>query len=165
MRTTNIVKIASVESIQLRIPFAGEDRLENGSWGGKGLPTVDSLIVKVITDTVLVGWGETFGFAGIPAAKAAIDSILAPAVVGRDAAQMDKLMLDLQRQFHIFGRSGAVIFGLSAIDIALWDIAGKLANQPVHALLGGSDTTSLRRYASLVRYSDPSLVKEHVGVR
>jgi L-alanine-DL-glutamate epimerase-like enolase superfamily enzyme len=73
------VKIAIVESIQLRIPLAGEGRLEIGSWGGKGLPTVDSLIVKVVTDTGVVGWGETFGFAGIPAAKAAIDSILAPA--------------------------------------------------------------------------------------
>ena len=156
------MKIASVESIQLRIPLAGEGRLEIGSWGGKGLPTVDSLIVKVVTDTGVVGWGETFGFAGIPAARAAIDSILAPALVGRDAALLEKLTLDLQKQFHIFGRSGAVIFGLSAIDIALWDIAGKVANQPVHALLGGTDATSLRCYASLVRYSDPALVKEHV---
>ncbi|SKD05535.1 hypothetical protein [Paraburkholderia hospita] len=113
------MKIASVESIQLRIPLAGESRLEIGSWGGKGLPTVDSLIVKVVTDTGLVGWGGTFGFAGIPAARAAIDSILAPALVGRDAALLEKLTLDLQKQFHIFGRSGAVIFGLSAIDIAL----------------------------------------------
>jgi L-alanine-DL-glutamate epimerase-like enolase superfamily enzyme len=95
------VKIASVESIQLRIPLAGEGRLEIGSWGGKGLPTVDSLIVKVVTDTGVVGWGETFGFAGIPAGKAAIDSILAPALVGRDSALLEKLILRPQRGCYL----------------------------------------------------------------
>ena len=58
--------------------------------------------------------------------------------------------------------SGGIIFGLSAIDIALWDIAGKVVNKPVHQLLGGSDATSLRCYASLVRYGDPERVKENV---
>ena len=156
------MKIASVESIQLRIPLAGDGRIDVGSWGGTGLQTVDSLIVKVTTDTGVVGWGETFGFTSIPAVKVVIDSILAPEIVGRDASQFEKLMLDLQKKFHIFGRSGAFIFGLSAIDIALWDIAGKVANQPVYQLLGGSDASSLGCYASLIRYSDPALVRENV---
>jgi L-alanine-DL-glutamate epimerase-like enolase superfamily enzyme len=55
-----------------------------------------------------------------------------------------------------------LIYGLSAIDIALWDIAGKLAKQPVHRLLGGSDTTSLPAYASLARYGDPEFVAKNV---
>jgi L-alanine-DL-glutamate epimerase-like enolase superfamily enzyme len=75
---------------------------------------------------------------------------------------LEKQMLDLQRKFHVFGRSGAFIYGLSAIDIALWDIAGKVAGQPVHQLLGGSDAVTLPAYASLIRYSDPELVRKNV---
>lgn len=71
-------------------------------------------------------------------------------------------MLDMQKKFHIFGRSGAFIYGLSAIDIALWDIAGKVAKKPVYQLLGGSAATSLSCYASLIRYSDPELVRANV---
>ncbi|MBV8401459.1 MAG: hypothetical protein JOZ17_22455, partial [Acetobacteraceae bacterium] len=132
-----------------------------GSVGWGDLQTVDSLIVSVTTDTGVVGWGETFGFTAIPAVKAVIDSILAPECVGRDATQLGKLTLDLQKKFHVFERSGAFIYGLSAIDIALWDIAGKVAKQPVHQLLGGSDATSLPCYASLIRYSDPELVRKN----
>jgi L-alanine-DL-glutamate epimerase-like enolase superfamily enzyme len=105
-------------------------------WGKAGLQTVDSLIVSVITDTGVVGWGETFGFTAIPAVNIVIDSILAPECIGRDARQLGKLSLDLQKKFHVFGRSGAFMYGLSAIDIALWDIAGRVAKQPVHQLLG-----------------------------
>ena len=103
-------------------------------WGKAGLETVDSLIVKVTTDTGVVGWGESFGFTAIPAVKVVIDSILAPEMIGRDATQLEKRMLDLQKKFHVFGRSGAFIYGLSAIDIALWDIAGRVVGQPVHQL-------------------------------
>ena len=131
--------------------------------GRGGSANVDSLIVAVTTDTGVVGWGETFGFTAVPVIKAAIDSVLAPECVGRDATQIRKLMLDLQKKFHVFGRSGALIYGLSAIDIALWDIAGKVANKPVHQLLGGSGATSLPCYASLSRYSDSGLVAENVA--
>ncbi|MFM0339390.1 mandelate racemase/muconate lactonizing enzyme family protein [Paraburkholderia fungorum] len=157
------MKIASIESIPLRIPFTAGGQSAAGAWGSAGLQTVDSLIVKVTTDTGVTGWGETFGFTAIPAVKVVIDTILAPQVIGQDATQLEKLMLDMQKKFHIFGRSGAFIYGLSAIDIALWDIAGKVANKPVYQLLGGSDAVSLPCYASLIRYSDPALVRENVG--
>ena len=157
------VKIAKIESIPLRIPFTTGGPSDAGVWGKAGLQTADSLIVSVTTDTGVVGWGESFGFTAIPAVKIAIDSILAPECIGRDATQLGKLSLDLQKKFHVFGRSGAFIYGLSAIDIALWDIAGKIAKQPVHQLLGGSDATSLPAYASLTRYSDPELVAKNVA--
>ncbi|QCP53963.1 mandelate racemase/muconate lactonizing enzyme family protein [Trinickia violacea] len=157
------MKIANIETIPLRIPFTAGGRSDEAVWGKGGLQVVDSLVVKVTTDTGVVGWGETFGFNAVPGAKAVIDAVLAPEAIGRDAAQREKLMLDLQKKFHVFGRSGPVIHGLSAIDIALWDIAGKAAGQPVHQLLGGSDATSLRAYASLTRYSDPELVRENVA--
>jgi L-alanine-DL-glutamate epimerase-like enolase superfamily enzyme len=157
------MKIAKIESIPLRIPFTTGGPSDTGVWGKAGLQTVDSLIVSVITDTGVVGRGETFGFTAIPAVKIVIDSILAPECIGRDARQLGKLSLDLQKKFHVFGRSGAFMYGLSAIDIALWDIAGKVAKQPVHQLLGGSGAISLPAYASLTRYSDPELVAKNVA--
>lgn len=156
------MKIARIESIPLRIPFATGGPSGAAVWGRAGLQTVDSLLVSVTTDTGVVGWGETFGFAAVPAIKVAIDSVLAPDCIGRDTTQPGKLSLDLQKKFHVFGRSGAFMYGLSAIDIALWDIAGKVAKQPVYQLLGGSDVVSLPCYASLARYNDPEFVAKNV---
>jgi L-alanine-DL-glutamate epimerase-like enolase superfamily enzyme len=157
------MKIASIETIPLAIPFTTGGRSDDAVWGKRGLQTADSLLVKVTTDTGVTGWGETFGFTAVAPAKLVIDTILAPEIIGRDAAQLEKLMLDLQKKFHVFGRSGPLIHGLSAIDIALWDIAGKVAGKPVYELLGGSDASSLRCYASLSRYSDPQLVSANVA--
>ena len=156
------MKIASIETIPLRIPFTTGGQSAGGVWGSKDLQVVDSLVVKVTAEDGTIGWGETFGFTAIPAVKLVIDTILAPDVIGRDVTMREKLMFDLQKKFHIFGRSGAFIYGLSAIDIALWDIAGKAANKPIYQLLGGSEATSLATYASLIRYGDPELVRRNV---
>ncbi|WP_087003255.1 mandelate racemase/muconate lactonizing enzyme family protein [Rhizobium sullae] len=156
------MKIAAVEAIVLRIPFTVGGRSAAGAWGKDGLQAADSLLVKVTTDTGLVGWGESFGFTAIPAVKAAIESMIAPACVGLEAGSIEAIGQDLQRRFHIFGRSGAVMFGLSALDIALWDIAGKAAGVPVHAMLGGAKGTRLPAYASLIRYADRDAIAVNV---
>jgi L-alanine-DL-glutamate epimerase-like enolase superfamily enzyme len=69
--------------------------------------------------------------------------------------------LDVQKKLHVFGRGGAMAFAISAVDIALWDIAGKASNMPLSRLLGGG-AADLASYASLVRYSEPSLVRTSV---
>jgi L-alanine-DL-glutamate epimerase-like enolase superfamily enzyme len=71
-------------------------------------------------------------------------------------------MLEVQKKLHFFGRSGPLFSGISAIDIALWDIAGKAAVAPLCRLLGGRKAADLTCYASLIRYSEPSLVRENV---
>ncbi|TFW23856.1 mandelate racemase/muconate lactonizing enzyme family protein [Duganella callida] len=156
------MNIANIETIALRIPFTTGGPSAGGVWGSKNLQVVDSLVVKITAEDGTVGWGETFGFTAIPAVKLVLDTILAPEVIGRDLAGREKLMSDLQKKFHIFGRSGAFLFGLSAIDIALWDIAGKRAGQPIWQLLGGTRVDSLAAYASLIRYADPELVRLNV---
>ena len=55
---------------------------------------------------------------------------------------------------HIFGRFGITAFALSGLDLALWDIAGKAAGKPLHALLGGAKIERIGCYASLLRYAD-----------
>jgi L-alanine-DL-glutamate epimerase-like enolase superfamily enzyme len=119
------------------------------------------LLVKVTTDQGLVGWGEAFGFRAVASAKLAVDQLIAPLCIGQDATRIEPVMLDVQKKLHVFGRGGALAFAISAVDIALWDIAGKAANAPLCQLLGGG-AAELDRYASLVRFSEPSLVRAAV---
>ena len=154
--------IDRIEAIPLGIPFKPGNRSEAAAWGDKNLAVADSLLVKITAGDGLVGWGETFGFGVVPSAKLAIDRMIAPLCVGQDAAQIAPLMLDVQKKLQVFGRSGPVMYGVSAIDMALWDLAGKAASQPVHRLLGGSRKTRLPCYASLIRYADPALVRANV---
>src|SRR5215469_12941954 len=154
--------IAKVETFPLRIPFKSGTRAAASAWGDKDLPVADSLLVKVTTDQGLEGWGETFGFRAVSSAKLAIDELIAPLCIGRDATQIAPLMLEFQKKLHVFGRSGPLFYGISAVDIALWDIAGKGAGVPVCRLLGGSGSVDLPCYASLIRYSDPAIVRTNV---
>src|SRR5262249_9385695 len=153
--------IAKIETFALRIPFKPGSRSDAAAWGDKDLPAADSLLVKVTTDEGLEGWGEAFGFKAATSVRLAIDELIAPLCIGRDATQIAPLMLEVQKSLHVFGRNSPLTFGMSAVDIALWDIAGKAANAPVYRLLGGG-AADLPCYASLVRYSDPSLVRANV---
>jgi L-alanine-DL-glutamate epimerase-like enolase superfamily enzyme len=151
-----------IETFPLRIPFKPGTRSDAAAWGGKDQAIVDMLLVKVTAKDGLIGWGETFGFGSVPATKAVIDGMLAPLCIGHDASSIAPLMTKLQKKVHVFGRSGPVMFGISAIDIALWDRAGKAANAPVHQLLGGAQRHTLQTYASLMRFTDPELVRTQV---
>jgi L-alanine-DL-glutamate epimerase-like enolase superfamily enzyme len=155
------MKVARIETTVLRIPYTSGGPSDTEVWGGKAWQTADVLLVKISTDAGVTGWGEAFGYNVIPATKVAIDEILTPMCVGRDALGIETLMQEIQQKLHIFGRSGPIIFGLSGIDIALWDIAGKVARQPVHQLLGGGKP-QLTCYASMIRYSDPKVVAANV---
>src|SRR6266446_2859358 len=153
--------IAGIEAIPLRIPFKAGTKSDASAWGDSNLPAADSLLVKVTTDQGLVGWGEAFGFRAVASTKLAVDQLIAPLCVGQDATRIEPLMLDVQKKLHVFGRAGALAFGISAVDTALWDVAGKAANMPLCRLLGGG-AADLPCYASMVRYSDPSLVRASV---
>ena len=153
--------ITGIETVPLRIPFRAGTKSDASAWGDSNLPAVDSLLVRVTTDQGVTGWGEAFGFRAVASAKLAVDQLIAPLCIGQNAAQIEALMSGVQKKLHVFGRGGALAFGISAIDIALWDIAGKAANMPVCGLLGGG-TADLACYASLPRYSDVSLVRDAV---
>ena len=148
------MKIAAVETISLKVPFTF-----GGTPGGFARWTSNNiLLVKVQTDTGITGWGEAFCYGCTDSVRAAVQSMLVPIVVGRDARDIAKLSYELQQTLHLFGRYGITIFALSGLDIALWDIAGKAANLPLHRLLGGAGQTSLPAYASLLKYKDPERV-------
>ncbi len=153
--------ITSVEAFALRIPFKPGNRSAASAWGPKGLDAVDSLLVKVTTDAGLEGWGESFGFVGVPVTQEAIGAVIAPLCVGQDPTRIGPLMGRIQEKLAVFGRGGPFTHALSAVDIALWDIAGKVAGVPVHRLLGGG-RDDLSCYASLDAYADPELVRAAV---
>jgi L-rhamnonate dehydratase len=69
-------------------------------------------------------------------------------LLGRDATHIDRLWDQLYRASIPYGRGGVLMHALSAIDVALWDLAGKVLDLPVHALLGGARRTSIAAYAS-----------------
>lgn len=150
------MKIATIDSISVKIPFTFGGA--GAGYGGRLWTTNNILLVRVETDTGIVGWGEAFCYGCTDAVKAALHSMIAPIVIGRDAGDIARLSRDLQQTLHLFGRYGLTIFALSGLDIALWDIAGKAANLPLHRLLGGAGRTSLPAYASLLKYRDPEKV-------
>lgn len=150
------MKIAKIDTISIKIPFTFGQAA--GGVPARTGATNNILLVKVETDTGITGWGEAFCYNCTDAVKAALHSMVAPLAVGRDARDITKLSHDLQQELHLFGRYGIAMFALSGLDIALWDIAGKAANLPLHRLLGGAGRTSLPAYASLLKYKDPERV-------
>ena len=119
---------------------------------------LDILLVKVETADGLIGWGEAFGHTAIPATKAALDSILAPLLVNKDAADINALQRQMLHATHLLGRNGPFVYGYAGIDIALWDLLGKRTGQPIWRLLGGAPRGPMPGYASLLNYTDLDLV-------
>jgi L-alanine-DL-glutamate epimerase-like enolase superfamily enzyme len=150
------MKIIAVETSLTRIPF--DMGAKPVSFGGVGWQHMNTFWLRIITDQGLEGWGEGFGHACVPATKTACDTQLAPAILGQDARDIAGLRTRLQKTFHLFGRTGPLIYALSALDIALWDLAGKAASLPLWRLWGGTPREHLTAYASLLRYGAPELV-------
>lgn len=150
------MKIVRVEAVPLSIPCRyGAEGWSLGSGGWKAL---DFCLVRVDTDAGITGWGDAFSYSCRRAVVAALTDMIAPIAVGRDATDIAGLHAEIQKRLHIFGRFGITAFALSGLDIALWDIAGKAAGKPLHALLGGARREQLDCYASLLRYADTALV-------
>ncbi|MBP0465502.1 mandelate racemase/muconate lactonizing enzyme family protein [Roseomonas sp. PWR1] len=133
-----------------------------GAGGNLHLRAMDTLLVRVETDAGIHGWGEGFGFTVAETTKDAVDRLIGPACIGQDAGDIAGLTRMLARRFHNFGRNGPVTFGISAIDIALWDIRAKAAGKPLHALLGPAARPAVPAYASLLRYGRPDDVARNV---
>jgi L-alanine-DL-glutamate epimerase-like enolase superfamily enzyme len=124
----------------------------------QSLPGAGSVEVIVTTDDGLTGRGDAgFGrIAGAPAAlKAVIDLELAPVVIGRDPAFVRAIHEDLLRETEYHGAEGLVMFGIAALDTALWDIIGRAAGQPVHRLIGACrDRIPAYAMVGWMHYSD-----------
>ncbi|GAA2444905.1 mandelate racemase/muconate lactonizing enzyme family protein [Streptomyces pulveraceus] len=104
-------------------------------------------LVAVHTDEGLTGIGSAFTTENL--VRGAIDLLL-PHLVGQDPVEVERITETLHQTAFWMGRGGALTHATSAIDIALWDIAGQALGQPVGRLLGGRHRTRVRPYASVL---------------
>lgn len=110
------------------------------------------LVTEVMSDSGLVGIGNAA--LAPPVAKQVIDLYLKPLLIGADAWDIELLWQRMYRATMAFGRKGIGMVAISAVDIALWDLLGKSARQPVYRMLGGRTKARIPVYASRL-YSTP----------
>lgn len=103
-------------------------------------------LVEVITDDGIVGWGTTSSPPAV--SRAAIESVLAPIVIGQDPFQSEVLWTAMYHRVKDQGTKGVMIGAISALDTALWDIRGKALGQPISRLLGGRLRERVPAYAT-----------------
>jgi L-alanine-DL-glutamate epimerase-like enolase superfamily enzyme len=141
-------KIASVNAFAVRIPF--DHWAPSPMFAGQPRTTLDTVLVRVVTQGGVVGWGEAYG-SFWSAVTAAIKEWVAPLAVGQRVDDIE-LPARIERTLHNLGRTGATLYAISGLDIALWDLRGKLAGVPVSALLGRRKRDRIPAYASLLQY-------------
>ena len=151
------MKIVSVTAYPAGLPLE-----ENLRWGAMSVSTKGGIVVEVKTDEGLIGIGEAgFSCEYFSTVGPLINNQLGPMIVGRDPQDISALWHDMMRATHMWGRRGIETYALSGIDIALWDLLGKITNQPVHRLLGTAQSEVRAYYAPSLKEKD-LIVKEAV---
>ncbi|PIF73807.1 galactonate dehydratase [Variovorax sp. 54] len=160
---TGFARIAQVESFIVSLPRdtpylgplgPGEKINERGYLVRRGnraiYPSTDmSVLIKITADDGTVGWGETYGIVAPDAVTSIIDDVIGPVIVGRDprdAMVIQEDLYDLMRVRGFFG--GFYVDAIAGVDIAVWDLFGKLVGQPVVKLLGGQRLETVPAYVS-----------------
>lgn len=163
-------RIARVETFVLEQPPPGGTYWGKASWAKDDTPrqvplsaeyppaarrryiysdTIDCCVVRIETASGAVGWGEAKAPVGAEATALIIDKLLAPIVIDADPLEIRVLWERMFGAMRVRGHSnGFWLEAISGIDIALWDLAGTLLDQPIHTLLGGAFRDRLRVYAS-----------------
>ncbi len=149
--------IRRVTSYPLRVTLPKAQRTSQGDF-----PAVEILVVEVETESGVVGIGEGLARRGARGYAAMVDDVLTPRLLGQDARDRRRLWRAMRGA--LTGRPGGqLVEAISALDIAFWDIAGKLAGEPVHRLLGGIGRRSVRAYASSINWLDDATVEAEVA--
>jgi L-alanine-DL-glutamate epimerase-like enolase superfamily enzyme len=128
-----------------------------GGWAEELTPADNvHTVVEVVADDGRVGVGSAFTSRALVAAAA---DLLRPLLVGERADEPARVSEKLRQHTFWQGRGGAVEHAISGIDIALWDLFGKVVNQPVARLLGGLYRTKVKPYGSLL-FDEPDRLRE-----
>ena len=101
-------------------------------------------LIKVLTDSGLYGIGEGYGSPAVGVAKEGCPPKLRPYFIGKDPLEIDALYTGLGQRTD--GSAHMLLRAVSGIEIALWDLAGKILNVPVVTLLGGKFRDRVRMY-------------------
>src|SRR6201996_3419577 len=130
------MKIIRIDAFQLR-------------WTPDEKPAQHSAFVRIFTDAGIDGLGEASPMHGGLASLGIIRHDLAPALIGKDPLDHAVLLDTLLHTCVKLGPEGALTGALAALDIAMWDIKGKLTGLPIYKLMGGAWRTALPFYASI----------------
>jgi len=120
-------------------------------------------LVEVTTDEGVTGWGECFGPGNIALAnKGIVEGVIQPMILGLDPMDRDVIWHKVYNLMRDHGQKGMPMQALSGVDIALWDIAGKVAGLPLYKLIGGAHRTSVPAYGYGMMLKKQSL-EEHIS--
>jgi L-alanine-DL-glutamate epimerase-like enolase superfamily enzyme len=138
------MKILTVSAEAVRIPVSEPTRMST-----RLLNQRDYLVVRIEVDgSAETGIGYVYaGTSGGSLLKAATSTLLAPILLGRDATAILDLWDSMYQETLLVGRRGLLLRAISAVDIALWDLAAKRAGVPLAVMLGGS-VRNIPAYAS-----------------
>ena len=126
-------RITKVETMLLSIP----PKQRKISDAQSRVEAVEFIVVRLETDQGLTGWGFNWNYTkGTRAVKVMVDEIYAPALIGRDPARRQSLCKELLHATHFIGRVGVALVGVSAIEVALWDLHCKRLGLPLWRVLG-----------------------------
>ena len=104
-------------------------------------------LVKVETDEGVTGWGECFGPGNVAIAnKSIVEKVIQPMILGDNPINRDVIWHKVYNLLRDHGQKGMPLQALSGVDIALWDIAGKVAGLPLHKLIGGAHRDKVQAY-------------------
>lgn len=139
------MKIESIRTHVLKTPLAEPFAFSQG-WVRQRSAT----LVEITTDDGLTGWGEAFaqGLEPPEIAATVIARAFVPILAGASPLDTEVLWHRMYHASRDYGRKGSAMAAISAVDIALWDLAGKHYGKPVHQLLGGAFRTRVQPYAT-----------------
>jgi L-rhamnonate dehydratase len=154
IRTTDLSFSRSPDTLKKNLCTPVSKFRDPGDAGRQWFGPVALTLVEVETDAGLTGLGSIGGFT--TAGTAVIRDYLEPIYLGQSPFQTEWLWERAYRSTVRFGRKGAVLAAISALDIACWDLKGKALGQPVYNLLGGATKQRVPAYASrLYALEDP----------
>lgn len=129
----------------------------DGGWPQGNKPEEDlNTLLEVLTDEGLSGVGSAMTSKGLIAAAV---NLLRPHLIGERADEPMRVTEKLRQSMFWQGRGGSVEHAISGLDIALWDLMGKVCNQPVSRLLGGCYRNRVKPYGSIL-FDEPGPLRE-----
>ncbi len=141
------MKIACVRSHHLRCHLQKPFGFSQWSYDQRNV-----LVIEVITDTGISGWGECYGPADV--SQSAVSNFYAPRIIGLDALATDAVWQHMWRSSLDFARGGIMMGAMSGIDMALWDLKGKALGLSVSQLMGGRQRDVVPCYATGMYFQD-----------
>jgi D-galactarolactone cycloisomerase len=160
------MKIATVETFAVKFEHGdffggkGEDSpapkpghyLVQPGWRGIYSSRIETMIVRIETSDGLVGYGEGQSPIAPEVSATIVNRVLAPVLHGRDPRATRVLRREMYDLMNLRGHTGGFMLdAIAAVDAALWDIAGKAVDLPLHVLLGGPCRTEVPVYVSGIR--------------